>query len=493
MEYAKIKCKRRKLEMEKKPFFGRNEELASLAELWEKPTPSLVICRGRRRIGKSTLFKKFAKESKARFIELEGIAPEPGMDNQDQLDAFMRQLSEQSGAPFSRVDNWYDAFKMLDRELGGKRRKVVLLDEISWLGHYEPGFAGQLKAAWDRRFHERSNLVVAVCGSVSSWIADNILNNTGFVGRISRDVVLGELPLRDAVKFWGAAAERRSAQDLLDVFSVTGGVPRYLEEVRPSLPALENIRRMCFLPDGTLFKDFKRIFADVFGEKAKLKRRILQTLADGTLGGAEIAKALGMERGGTITAELSELELAGFVAKDSGLNPETLEKTRNVLYRLSDNYTRFYLQYVEPREAEIEGRKFKFATLESLPRWSTILGLQFENLVISNFDRMQTLLGVRGVEILSAAPWRKNGRKKDAGVQIDLLVQTPKSVYVVEIKRRNRIGDEVIEDVRGKLTRIRFKGGKSIRTVLVYCGELAPTVRGSGFFDFLISGEDLLK
>ncbi len=103
------------------------------------------------------------------------------------------------------------------------------------------------------------------------------------------------------------------------------------------------------------------------------------------------------------------------------------------------------------------------------------------------------LIVLRGVEILSAAPWRKQGRKNGGGAQIDLLVQTPKSVYVVEIKRRNRIGDEVIEEVRGKLERIRFKGRKSIRTALVYCGELAPTVRGSGFFDFLISGEDLLK
>lgn len=475
-----------------KPFFGRSEELASLAELWEKPTPSLVICRGRRRIGKSTLFRTFAKESKARFIGLEGIAPEPGMGNQDQLDAFMRQLAEQSGAPFSRVDNWHDAFRMLDMELGGRRRKVVLLDEISWMGRYEPGFAGQLKAAWDRRFHEHRNLVVAVCGSVSSWIADNILNSTGFVGRISRDVVLGELPLRDAVKFWGGAAQRRSADDLLDVLSVTGGVPRYLEEVRPSLPAMENIRKMCFMPDGTLFNDFTRIFADVFGSKATLKRRILQALASGSRGGVEIASALGIGRGGTIAAELRELELAGFVAKDAGLNPETLGKARSVAYRLSDNYTRFYLQYIEPRKPEIEGRKFMFATLESLPRWSAVLGLQFENLVVSNFDRMQELLGLRGVEILSAAPWRKRCRG-GGGTQIDLLIQTPGSVYVVEIKRRKRIGEEVVDEVRRKIARVRFKGGKSIRTVLVHCGELAPLVRGSGFFDFIVSGDDLLK
>lgn len=479
--------------MKTHPFFGREEELASLAELWDKPTPSLVTCRGRRRVGKSTLFRTFAKASKARFLKLEGVAPEPGMTNQDQLDAFMRQLGEQTDAPFSRVDNWFDAFRLLDKELGGRRRKVVLLDEISWMGRYAPGFAGELKAAWDRRFHERDNLVVVLCGSVSSWIAENILNSTGFVGRISRDLVLRELPLRDAVKFWGAAVSRRSASELLDVLSVTGGVPRYLEEVRPSLPALENIRRMCFLPEGTLFKDFKRIFADVFGPRAVLKARILRAIADGPLNGAEIADAIGVGRGGTISDELDELEMAGFVAKDGGLNPETAARTRTSQYRLSDNYTRFYLQYVEPRADEIEGRKYKFATLESLPRWSTVLGYQFENLVLANFDRLQELLGLKGTEILSAAPWRKKGADGKPGCQIDLLVQTARTVWVVEIKRRARIGEEAVDEVRAKLDRVRFKGRKSIRTALVYCGELAPVVRGSGFFDFLVPAEELFR
>lgn len=483
----------RKAKMKERAFYGREDELASLAELWEKPTPSLVTCRGRRRIGKSTLFRRFAEVSKARFLHLEGVAPEPGMTERDQLDAFMRQLSEQSGTPFARVDNWFDAFRWLDRELGGRRRKVLLLDEVSWMGRHSPGFAGELKAAWDRRFHEREGLVVALCGSVSPWIAENILNNTGFVGRISRDVALGELPLRDAAKFWGPAAERREPEDLLDVLSVTGGVPRYLEEVRPALSAMENIRRMCFLPDGTLFRDFRRIFADVFGPRAAMKERILRALAGGSRNGAEIAAAIGVGRGGTVTGELAELELAGFVAKDSGLNPETGTRTRTGVYRLADNYTRFYLQYIEPRAAEIEGRKYKFATLESLPRWAGILGLQFENLVLGNFDRLQELLGIRGVEILSAAPWRKRAAGAEGGCQVDLLVQTPKSVYVVEIKRRARIGEEVVGEVREKLRRIHFKGRKSVRTALVHCGELAPAVRGSGFFDFVIPAAELLR
>ena len=59
-------------------FFGREYELRRLKELLDKPTASLVTCRGRRRIGKSTLFEHFATLNGCRFIKLEGVAPRSG-------------------------------------------------------------------------------------------------------------------------------------------------------------------------------------------------------------------------------------------------------------------------------------------------------------------------------------------------------------------------------------------------------------------------------
>ena len=56
-------------------FFGRQEQLNEMALLWNKGTSSLVTCRGRRRIGKSTLIRQFAQLSNARFIKIEGLKP----------------------------------------------------------------------------------------------------------------------------------------------------------------------------------------------------------------------------------------------------------------------------------------------------------------------------------------------------------------------------------------------------------------------------------
>ena len=111
-------------------------------------------------------------------------------------------------------------------------------------------------------------------------------------------------------------------------------------------------------------------------------------MVDGPRTCIEVAEALGVVRGGSLSETLETLVDAGFVTKDEGYNPETWKKARTVKYRLSDNYTRFYLKYVLPHETEILSETYLFNTLDSLPGWDAILGLQFENLVVNNFKEL---------------------------------------------------------------------------------------------------------
>ena len=225
-------------------FVGRKEYLDDLSALWRKSTSSLVACRGRRRIGKSTLIAQFAERTAEAFLSFEGLPPRKGMTNRRQLDNFATSLSRQTNQPRLVLENWQDAFFWLNEAIDNGKRTVVLLDEISWMGAYDPDFPGYLKSAWDKLLHRHDKLVVVVCGSVSAWIKRNILDNTGFAGRFSRDYILPELPLSACPAFWGPGAERVSSRELFDMLSVTGGIPRYLEEVDPALSADENIRRL---------------------------------------------------------------------------------------------------------------------------------------------------------------------------------------------------------------------------------------------------------
>jgi len=416
--------------------------------------------------------------------------------NQDQLDHFIEVLAGQTGCDGSRVDNWYAAFSRLEQQVDDAKRTVVLLDEISWMAAGDPNFPGKLRTAWESLFHRHDKLVVVVCGSVSGWIKKNILGNTGFTGRFSRDYVLKELSLSECAAFWREARSRVDAREILDVLSVTGGVPRYLEEFDPGLSSDENIRHMCFLSGGELYKDFDAIFNPMFGTEIVLKRRILESLANGPRTGTELAKVMGVGRNGRLSAVMKDLCEGGFVDDGLGINPETGRESRIARYRLRDNYVRFYLKYVSPHRAEIERGVFRYATLGALPEWSTIMGLQFENLIVNNAMALVPFLHLGNATVLSAAPYRHAQRVSGEdvrGCQIDLLVQTQRTAYVVEVKRRRRIGEEIVREVEEKIRRLPLRKGVSPRPVLVYDGELDPAVEGSGYFDAIIPACKLIE
>jgi len=466
-------------------FYGRLDIIENLDALWGKRVSSLVTCRGRRRIGKSTLIKKFAENSGARFIKIEGMRPEADFTDEDERRTFAEQLAIQTQYDGHIPGNWTEAFKCLAEQID-ERRTVVLLDEVSWLAHYDKTFAATLKISWDNILKGHERLIFVVCGSVSTWIRKNIIDSRAYFGRRSLDVVVPELSLVDCVRFWGERAGRIPLVDILDVLSVTGGVPRYLEEVIPSMSAAENIRRMAFAPNSILRKDFDEMFSDVITQVPKDTARVLESLVDGPLTGAGVATKLGVAKNGRIAMALMQLVESGLVSRDIGMNPETGEEIRERRYRLSDNYVRFYLKCVKPAARTIDAGAFALARLSQLPAWNTHLGLAFENLIVNHYRELLPFLHLEDALVYSAAPYSRRATKTDQGFQVDLLLQTRRSQCIVEVKRQRRIGVGVIQEVANKVGRIRHAPDCSVRSALVFDGALDDVVVADGYFDAIV-------
>ena len=291
-------------------FVGREYEIKELVGLWDKRVPSLITCRGRRRVGKSTLIEEFAKVSADHFMVIEGLAPREGMSDALQRKNFCKRLDEMTGSRCPVAESWPLAFSRLDEAIPSHGKTVVLLDEISWIGGYDLDFPGYLKTAWDKLWKKHDNLVVVLCGSVSSWIAENILNSTGFVGRNTLDLEVRELPMSEALHVMGPAAGRLSALEKFDFLSVVGGVPRYLEEMRPALTFEENVRKLCFVKQGLLFREFNETFSQVFGRQMENRRKLIELLSEGAQSAVALADRLGMDINGHLTKALKELEYA---------------------------------------------------------------------------------------------------------------------------------------------------------------------------------------
>ena len=364
------------------------------------------------------------------------------------------------------------------------------------MAYFSPTFPEVLKSAWDDVFKKHPKLILVLCGSVSHWISQNIIGNSAYVGRRSLDMVVPELPLAECVKFWGAKSARIDAREIIDVLSVTGGVPRYLEEINPSLSAAENIRRLCFAPQSLLRMEFDDMFNDVITAKQKFAAKVLRTFVDGPKSGAEAAKVLGVDTGGDLSLALSILQESGFLAEECSRNPETGEPARERRYRLRDNYTRFYLKFIEPHKAVIDEGTFQISSLGELDGIDSVMGLAFENLVVNNYRDLLPLMHLTGTLITAAGPFRRRAAKSargKPGVQIDLLLQTRRSLWFVEVKRKREINREIEAEVERKVKSLSRPDGVSAKTALVYDGHLSPLVSSDGYFDTVIPFRKLLN
>jgi hypothetical protein len=415
------------------------------------------------------------------------------MDRHAQLNAFAEGLARQTTLPRLSFDSWPQAFQVLRSQLTSDKNTVLLFDEISWMAIGDADFPGHLKNAWDEYFATRPGLIVVLCGSVSSWISRNILENTGFVGRASWTLDLKPLGLPECNAFWNKA-KNVSAREKLTLLSVTGGVPRYLEEVVTQQSAEQNIERLCFTEGGLLVGEFDQIFHDIFSRRAETYRDIARTLVGGPKTLSGISKELERVKGGSLGDALSDLHMAGFIAKDTAIDLRTgRPRPRAIRYRLSDNYVRFYLKYVEGMRPRIAKGLYQHAPLETLTAWDTIVGLQFENLVLQSIDPLLSRLGLDNVPVLDVGPyWQTKAARRNA-CQVDVLARSKRAVYLLEVKFRNAIPKSVVNEMQEKVSRLALPSSVTVRTGLIYEGELHPDVRKADYFDHLIPFAQLLE
>ncbi len=472
-------------------FYGRKDELEELKRVDQLKKAGLIVCLGRRRIGKSTLIHEFGSNFPC-FLEIQGLPPRPDQSNQDQLDHFAQLLCKQMHLPAIQFKDWADAFSFMASQID-KKKTLILLDEISWLGAHDPDFPGKLKIAWDTQLKHKTNLRLVLCGSVSSWIQKNILQNTNFMGRISLELTVGELPISDCQFFWGKKAERISAFEKFRILSLTGGIPRYLEEINYAESAEQNIKNLCFKKTGFLYTEFDKIFNDIFEKRAKNYRLIVQFLADGNKNFSEICRHLDVDPNGITSEYLNDLELSGFVRKEFSWDLEKKTRTQNISkYRLTDNYLRFYLKYIEPQQNKIQKNLYKLSSIELLPNYEIIMGLQLENLVLNNLALVLAELKIPLQSVENAGPFYQTKTLRRKACQIDLLIQTRSTLYICEIKYRKNIGNEVLDEVKEKIEKLKVKKTMSVRPILIHVGELSPAIEDEDYFDQIINLNELM-
>ena len=426
---------------------GRTRQISELREALSSKKPEMVALVGRRRIGKTYLVRQ-VYEGRINF-ELTGI--QHG-DKAQQLQNFLYTMGRYFPAYELKENpkNWLAAFNELAwamESVMGTQKAVVFLDELPWLGTRRSDFIKGLSYFWNS-WASRHNIVLVVCGSAASWVINKVINDKGGLhNRVTRLLSLPPFTLAETEAFCKSRNIRLNRFQLLQLQMTIGGVPMYLDLLKPGLSATQNIQRICFDQSGFLRKEFDRLFDSLFNDP-KRHIAIIKALAGKRKGltRQEVIKVTGLPNGGAMTRNLEELEASGFITAYGGYK----KRVKDQLYRLTDAYSLFYLTYIEPLGIR---QKASFTELKDLPNWSSWSGYTFENICLAHTDQIKRALGINGVSTLISS---FIARPADGlpGAQIDLLIdRSDHSINLVEAKfSRNtfKLTQAVMKSLRRK-------------------------------------------
>lgn len=395
---------------------GREEEKKILTNALQSRDPELIAVYGRRRIGKTFLIRNHYH--KHIVFELTGIHE---ANLKDQLRNFSLALQESMGIPIAPAPpgNWIEAFRQLSDHLKtkeGKKPIVVLFDELPWLCTPKSGFLQAFGHWWNTWATRNRFIKVVICGSAASWIIRNIINDRGGLhNRVTQRIRLLPFTLAETEQFLLHHGVKLDRYQLLQLYMAMGGIPQYLKQVQKGESASQVIDKLCFTKNGMLKTEFDDLYQSLFAH-AENHEKVVRTLSKKAKGmtRTEIIKACGFTTGGWTTELFDELEQSGFITQYIPFG-RTL---RDAIYKISDEYSLFYLKFIEGSRATGAGTWLRLSTTQSYISWT---GFAFEAVCQKHVDAIKQALGIAGVHT-EASGWRHVPEKGDKGAQVDLLL-----------------------------------------------------------------------
>jgi AAA+ ATPase superfamily predicted ATPase len=398
-----------------KEIIGRVTEKQLLEQTLKSDEAELIAMYGRRRVGKTYLIHKtFQKHLIFGFSGVHNASLKEQLTNFRNTLAPLLKLPVSPAVPVS----WTEAFLMLKNyaePLLKKNKCVIFLDEFPWLSSAKSGFLSAFEFFWNSWGAKQNNLIVTICGSAASWMIQKVVNNKGGLhNRITKKIRLLPFTLAETSDYLKNKNINLDNYQVTQLYMAMGGIPQYLKEILPGQSAAQNIDRICFTKDGALQNEFNNLYQSLFAEADK-HIAIVRALAAKPVGltRKELIAACNLSTGGTTTLLLEELTESGFIT--AYLPYE--KNTRDSIYKLSDEYSRFYLKFMENSRAGGIGTWIKLSTTPSWRSWS---GTAFESVCLKHTREIKAALGIAGV-YTEASAWRYVPGKNQPGAQIDLL------------------------------------------------------------------------
>lgn len=412
---------------------GREREQKILEKLYRSRKAEFLAIYGRRRIGKTHLIREFFK-NKGVYFELMG---RKGASTKEQLINFHREfaaLFEKEG-DYKIPKDWSEAFHRLQKaieKIPTEQKIILFFDELPWLAGSKSRFLGALDYFWNRHASTFKNVILIICGSAAAWMIKKVIHDRGGLhNRLTEQIRLLPYTLSETGKFLKANGVDLTNRNLTEIYMAMGGVPYYLNQIERGFSPAQSIDRLCFSPQGSLLTEFHKLYTSLF-DKAERHVKIVQALSKKWRGlfQNELFEAAGFSKGGRSVDLLNELEESGIVMA----TPEVGKTKRDLKYRLSDEYSLFYLAWIDPVKPTIlhGATEDYWIKIHASQAWAIWSGYAFENLCFKHVSEIKAGLGISGVTT-NVGYWK--GALHDEGAEIDLVIdRADNCINLCEIK-----------------------------------------------------------
>ena len=399
-------------------FFDRTKEIASLREIrrMSKDNAQFTVVTGRRRIGKTSLVWKAYEDEPILYFFVARKA------EGDLCEDYRLEIEEKLGIPtMGRAEHFADVFEFL-MKLSTERPITLFIDEFQEFFRVNKSVYSDMQRIWDL-YSTKARMNLVVCGSIYSMMTKIFKDRKEpLYNRQTRFMTVRPFTPAVLKEILTEYYPDHTAEDLLALYSFTGGVAKYVQLLVDSGATTKSAMLDHIIKADSIFLgEGKTILIEEFGKDYGVYFSILSAIARGKTSRSEIENVVGREIGGYLTKLENEYEV---IAKKQPLFEKS--STKNVRYTIEDNFFTFWFRFIYKYSYMLE--------IENYESMKTIINRDYETFSGLMLERyFRRVLIERQAYTRIGGWWDRKGEN-----EIDIVVENElnEEATFFEVKRK---------------------------------------------------------
>ena len=416
-------------------FFDRQEEFEKLREIEElsQKIAQFTIITGRRRIGKTEMVKKFYENKTMLYFFVARKA------ETDLCDIFIDEIRTKLNLPMIEAKglSFASIFKFI-MELSQSQHITLFIDEFQDFYRVNSSIYSDMQNVWDS-YKNNAHINLIVAGSVNT-LMNKIFKNKKepLFGRHTNSMHIK--PFRPSVmkEIMEEYCSDYKKSDLLALYTLTGGVAKYVELFIDRKKFTEKkMLDMFFEKDSYFLLEGKNMLVDEFGKDYGKYFSILSLIAQGRNTRSELENILNIKE---LSGYLKNLnEEYGLISKMQPIYEKSTNK--NVHYAIEDQFLKFWFRFVYKYMHIIEAGSNEKLKIIAERDFATVSGKSLE----SYFNEVLKESGA----YTRLGYW--HDRKGENEIDIIAEDELDNKIEFIEVKRQAKNFDENVLKAKSEL------------------------------------------